>query len=364
MKKSGFLAVLCLLLTLPVAALGDIGFAEVKKDNVNMRREPGGKAIMQVDAPQSVFVAEEKQKDGYLWCHVYTIRGKNTEQGWIRGNMLRFVSDEFTDIVSVQAGNHYVTGVRRDGTVAILGDDMPHMPCIETVRRWRNVVKTESETCSVYALDQSGKVLSVGRNNQYGTWQAADISGNEPVLLDENGCILEDTWWNHDYLDRVYPESARGVSFAEVAPLERCVRAGLTREGQILCFGADASLAEAFVNGPYTDMDMYFYHLAALRADGKVDAAIRVNAYMPEESESACNVDAWENVIQVAAGIRHTLGLKADGTVYYAGDDVRHKTEVESWSGIVQIDAGNGYSIALKNDGSVVMAGAYKDYFR
>lgn len=62
--------------------------------------------------------------------------------------------------------------------------------------------------------------------------------------------------------------------------------------------------------------------------------------------------------------MRHTLGLKADGTVYYAGDDARHRAQVESWTDVAQIDAGNGYSIALKKDGSVVMAGAYTSYER
>lgn len=364
MKKMLLWLMLVLLMTLPSAALGEIGFAEVIKDNVNMRRGPGGKTIMQLDAPRSVFVFEEKRDGKDLWCHVHTYRGKDTVDGWIRGDMLRFVSDEFVDIVQVQAGDHYVAGVRSNGTVAILGDDMPHMPCIDTVRSWRNVAKVTSSTCSVYALDTGKHVLSVGRNSEYGIWQAADISGGEPVLLDQDGYILPQTWWNPENANACLPQTARGVCFIEVAPLDRVVRAGLTRDGQVLWFDENAPLMEQFSNGPYIDIDMYFYHLAALRKDGRVDAAIRLNVYKPEDSRSACDVGHWENVVQVAAGVRHTLGLKADGTVYYAGDDARHRAQVESWTDVAQIDAGNGYSIALKKDGSVVMAGAYTSYER
>lgn len=364
MKKAMLWMMICLLMTLSPAALGEIGFAEVIKDNVNVRRGPGGKIIMQVDAPRSVFVFAQEHDGENLWCHVNTFRGKDTVDGWIRGDMLRFVSDEFTDIVQVQAGDHYVTGVRSDGTVAILGDDMPHLPCIDTVRAWRNVAKVMSSTCSVYALDANKRVLSVGRNNRFGAWQAADISGREPVLLDQDGYILPETWWNPENANACLPQAARGECFIEAVPLERRVYAGLTRDGRVLWFDENASLAERFANGRYTDVDMYFYHLAALRKDGRVDAAIRLNAYEPEDSQSACDVGHWENVVQVAAGVRHTLGLKADGTVYYAGDDARHRAQVESWTDVAQIDAGNGYSIALKKDGSVVMAGEYTSYER
>ena len=364
MKRIAFALLLAALLCVSAAAVGELGFAEVKKENVNLRNAPGGKTVMQVDAPQSVFVFDERQADGQLWCHVTTIRGKGTAEGWIRGDMLRFVSDEFTDIVFVQAGDHYVTGVRADGTVAILGDDMPHSPCIDTVRSWRDVAKVTSSTCAVYALKPDKSLMTVGRSSEYGVWQAADISGEQPVLLDEDGYILEDTWWNAAHLDYYLPQEARSMRFTEAAPIERSVQGGLTRDGKVVWFGENKALESAFANGPYTDIDMYFYHLAALREDGRVDAAIRLNVYKPEASESACDVAGWENVVQVAAGLRHTLGLKADGTVYYAGDDARHRAQVEAWTDVAQIDAGNGYSIALRADGSVMMAGEYRGYIR
>jgi len=363
MKRIVFAVIVLALLLASSCALGEIGFAEVKKDNVNVRSGPGGKTVMQLDAPSSVFIFEEKQQGGYLWCHVTALRGKNTYEGWIRGDMLRMLSEEFADIAYVQAGDHYATGIRRDGTAAILGDDMPHSPCVDTVRSWRNVAKIESYTCGVYALDKNGRLLTVGRNSHYGTYQAADISGHHAVLLDADGRILEGTW-GPQWLESCFPEAARGVRFAEVAEVERNVMGGLTRDGEVVWFKENAEMESAFTNGPYTDIDMYFYHLAALRADGRVDAAVRIEGYLPEADPSACDVAHWENVVQVAAGVRHTLGLKADGTVYFAGSDARHRAQVESWTGVMQIDAGNGYSIALLQDGSVVMAGKYEGYLR
>lgn len=368
MKSVVFALLMAVMMSISASALGEIGFAEVRKENVNMRKTPGGKTVMQLDAPQSVFVFEEKRDGKYLWCHVTTIRGKNTTEGWIRGDMLRFVSEEFTDIVRVQAGDQYVTGVRRDGTVAILGDDMPHSPCVDTVRTWKNIAKVESSTCAVYALDRDGNLITVGRSSRYGVGRASDISGEQPILLDKDGYILKGTWLDETYLN--LPQEVRITRFAEIAPIERRMQGGLTRDGKVIWLEENKGLESVFSNGPYTDIDMYFYHLAALRADGRVDAAIRENSYVranrdvENELQRACDVGYWENVVQVAAGVMHTLGLKRDGTVYYAGDDARHRAQVEAWTDIVQIDAGNGYSVALKRDGSVVMAGKYEGYLR
>lgn len=362
MKRIVFALLLTALLSISAGALSEIGFAEVLKENVNMRNSPSGKTILQLDAPQSVFVFEEKQSGKYLWCHVTTIRGKNTTEGWIRGDMLRFVSDEFTDIVQVQAGDHYVTGVRRDGTVAILGDDMPHSPCVDTVRTWKNISKVESSTCAVYALDRNGNLITVGRSSQYDVWRAADITGEQPILLNKDGYILQGTWLDETYTN--LPQEVRSARFAEIAAIERRMQGGLTRDGNVIWLHENKALEGAFANGPYTDIDMYFYHLAALRADGCVDAEIRLNIYSDDACQSACDVDHWQNVVQVATGVCHTLGLKADGTVYYAGDDSLHRSQVEGWTDVVQIDAGNGYSIALKADGSVMMAGKYEGYLR
>jgi alpha-tubulin suppressor-like RCC1 family protein len=40
-----------------------------------------------------------------------------------------------------------------------------------------------------------------------------------------------------------------------------------------------------------------------------------------------CNVANWTDIIQIATGIYHTVGLKSDGTVVAAGDE----TELAKW---------------------------------
>jgi alpha-tubulin suppressor-like RCC1 family protein len=51
-------------------------------------------------------------------------------------------------------------------------------------------------------------------------------------------------------------------------------------------------------------------------------------------SPPECNVGDWTDIIQVAAGSSHTIGLKSDGTVVAVGvEHVREKGEKGSWRG-------------------------------
>lgn len=68
----------------------------------------------------------------------------------------------------------------------------------------------------------------------------------------------------------------------------------------------------------------------------------------------------------IAAGCRHTVGLKSDGTVTAVGDNKYGQCDVSDWSDIVAVAAGNvhmatntgnAHTIGLKSDGTVVAVG-------
>lgn len=360
----------CMMLA-QAGARAELGFAEAAKNKVNVRASVGGSIMMRIDAPQSVYVFEETKRGGELWCHVYTNRNKDCVDGWIRADMLRFLSEEFHDVVSVQVGNHYVTGLRGDGTVAIMGNDMPHLPCVDAVRAWRDIRQVSSWICQVYGLDAQGHIQAVGRSaeavKQACAGSVACIDGHIPVALDEHGCLTE-TW-----ISQSAPGAREGLEAIRNVPLRRAIAKEnatamvlLTQEGEVRCLKTEwplqlgfeeEELQAAFAGETYVDIAYYWNDVLALRADGTVQAA-------GAHDEAVSQVKEWRNVTRIAAGNDHMLGLKADGTVYYAGTDAHHAEQVEAWTDIVDIDAGNGYSIALRADGAVLMAGAYQGYWR
>ena len=369
MKKIGIMLLVLAMVCICANALGELGFAEIKKDNVNVRESAGGKMLWQLNAPQSVYVFEEKTVGKYLWCHVSTYIGKNPKTGWIRGDMLRFLSEEFYDIVDVEASTNYVLGIRSDGSVAIMGDDMRHSPCIETVRTWKNMKQVCSHSVGVQGLTYDGVVRAVGRQQNLAGMKANKICGQYAYPIDKYGEFAFGEWndaWSWDTTQET--DMLRGINLFEVYGTEATIAAVLTAEGKILLFGTDDPLEESlwtrwidemsFDNGPYTDIDQYHMTFVALRADGRVEANCG-------HEGASVNTDAWEGVVKVAAGYAFVMGLKGDGTVYFSGADAAQKRQVEAWSGIVDIAGGQDFCVGLRLDGTVVMAGHYHEgYFR
>ncbi|MBM6679763.1 TIR domain-containing protein [Pseudoflavonifractor capillosus] len=90
------------------------------------------------------------------------------------------------------------------------------------------------------------------------------------------------------------------------------------------------------------------YVTVGLGSDGRV-AAVGPNTY------GQCNVSYWKDIIAVCTGGRHTVGLRADGTVVAVGKD--GQCRVSDWRDIVAICAGNDHTIGLRSDGTVVAVG-------
>jgi hypothetical protein len=76
-------------------------------------------------------------------------------------------------------------------------------------------------------------------------------------------------------------------------------------------------------------------------------------------SPPECDVGDWTDIIQVAAGYSHTVGLKSDGTVVAVGDNEYGQCDVGNWTDITQVAAGEYHTVGLKLDGTVVAAGGY-----
>ena len=71
-------------------------------------------------------------------------------------------------------------------------------------------------------------------------------------------------------------------------------------------------------------------------------------------------MSGWTDIIAVAAGAGHTIGLKSDGTVVateYKGNYDYGQCNVSNWTDVVAIAAGTVHTVGLKSDGTVVATG-------
>lgn len=95
-------------------------------------------------------------------------------------------------------------------------------------------------------------------------------------------------------------------------------------------------------------------HTVGLRSDGTV-VACGYNEY------GQCDVSEWTDVVAVAAGRIHTVGLKSDGTVVACGQNASGQCDVSSWTDIVAVAANGFHTVGLKSDGMVVACGSNSD---
>jgi len=92
------------------------------------------------------------------------------------------------------------------------------------------------------------------------------------------------------------------------------------------------------------------YHSVGLDADGRL-------WFAGDSYYGQCTDRGWQNVEAVAAGGFHTVALMQDGSVAAVGQDIYGQCAVGSWSGAVQVAAGERHTAALLDDGRVVAAG-------
>ncbi len=115
---------------------------------------------------------------------------------------------------------------------------------------------------------------------------------------------------------------------------------------------------EAFVSGNLEEEIEPVYgtiaagsrHSVGLKADGTVVA-------VGSESSNQCSVSDWREIVLVSAGGLHTVGLKADGTVVAVGNKSSNQCSVSDWREIVLVSAGGLHTVGLKADGTVVACG-------
>lgn len=73
--------------------------------------------------------------------------------------------------------------------------------------------------------------------------------------------------------------------------------------------------------------------------------------------DGACDVSEWKNIIDISTKDNHTVGLKMDGTVVAVGYNEFGQCNVSEWKDIVAISAGASHTVGLKADGTVVAVG-------
>ncbi|MCC8063904.1 MAG: chromosome condensation regulator, partial [Clostridiales bacterium] len=85
--------------------------------------------------------------------------------------------------------------------------------------------------------------------------------------------------------------------------------------------------------------------MAAVKADGTVVA----KATSIVRASGQFDVLGWSEIVSVAVGYRHTVGLRRDGTVVAVGSNSYGQCAITDWKGIVAIAAGDNHTVGLRS---------------
>ena len=252
----------------------------------------------------------------------------------------------WTDLVAIAAGNGHVVGLRADGTAVATGKNDKRQ-C--NVSGWTNLVAVAAGTDYTVGLRSDGTVVvdeSSEDRHTVAHWKLFDDLENREHFGEKLRLTKEKSRLHvADKRNRNKP--AQGLIAAMWLECEE-ILLGVRADGTLVHQGNGK-----FETTTWTDLVAVAAgssHIVGLRSDGTAVAS-------GEALNGECCVSSWKNLVAVAAGTSQTVGLRSDGTVERVGNYYNGVRDVSGWTDLVAIDAGWDYTIGLRSDGTAVSIG-------
>lgn len=216
------------------------------------------------------------------------------------------------------------------GTLSSVGDYKDSKDLVSQLRYLMNGDYIGAGNFLIAAIKSDGTIMHKGgyedskSTDNWSKITELSTSGEYIEGLDDNGRIVTTSPWTIEQLQASTVSSTSAMSL---------VIAGVRKLEKVAAFQAD-----------------YPNNLIALLENGTVKA---VSASM--HVEDIAKVEAWKDIVAVANGRHYVAGLRSDGTIAIAGDELI-EVLAKDWKDIAAISS-SGSLIGLKVDGTVVAAG-------
>jgi alpha-tubulin suppressor-like RCC1 family protein len=242
--------------------------------------------------------------------------------------------DDWTDIEKIYAGGYLSVGVKSNGEIIVIGNDFDES---FDFSEWPpNIIKIAVSNKNIVGLSNTGTVHVAG-NNEYGQCNTQDWSGIVDITsssmdtmgVKKDGSIVL-TKCLHPELGEYYRFDYFNISPFPIALIatDGSTAACLTDDG---VFSDIKRPAMGDIHNPIcsTNKSQYIAITAGslFFACLSMESTVAVYEYYPSSIyEKTVN---WTNIIDIASGRKHIVGLKSDGTVVASGENFDGQCDVD-----------------------------------
>lgn len=364
MKHTRCLITLLILALLPFAASAEgasppdyLGFAEVREDQTNLRKAPGGERIRYLFGGEVVYVADLKtDAAGVDWYLVYACSDRNLHRyeslGYVRGDMLRLFPELTAGAVDFDV-DHWLALLMDDGSVRSYGPEASREIEFVDTAGWQDIIRVKAVRSRVLGITSAGSAVWAGHafdQMQAVTGLADFASGRRDLAIDTQGRL-------HPELEFFETDPAIVEAIQALPPVRQASASqrgigAIAEDGSVHRFGQN-DYGECDIDERWdaiTQIELGEYHTVGLLPDGTVLAT-------GDNTFGQCNVSEWTNIQTLVTADYATFGIRTDGTIAVCGENGEWgKTTITGWQGIVKLRAGEQFVVGLTEQGGYVMA--------
>ncbi len=252
------------------------------------------------------------------------------------------------------AGSHYSAALNSDGTVSVFGGSKSAIDA----SYWTNIAQISGYGDLLAGLRSDGSVVVTGSDTQYldvGMIEGltdivqVEVSYHGLLALTRDGYVLYPVYPNTDENDYGRSDCVDWYDIAKLAKGDEHI-AAITKDKKLVAKGyyLDGQ-CEVDKYNDVIDVAVGCRCTYILYSNGDVD----VTDGNAEYDFGQKDADDWTDIIAIECGDRFVIGLKRDGTVVAAGDNEYGQKNVRTWKNIVAIYAGTRNAYALDVNGEL-----------
>lgn len=265
----------------------------------------------------------------------FTVAIKNDGRPVATGDNSRGQLDisAWSDLVSVSAGAYHTVGLKSDGTVLAAGDNSYGQL---NVSYWKDVVAVSAGKFHTVGLRSDGTVLAAGRNDedQLDVSRWTDIcmiaaGSNFTLAIDNEGYAHATGLYDAYSYGAGTPANDAKRDYYNITMIDanQTMMGGVRSDGSVVLDGT--CRYELLWEG---------FSAAEEIAIGGAHIAIRtfrdVVVSSGANGNNQCNTVFWDDIVEIDAGAKFTIGLKSDGTMLATGNNDYGQCNVAGFSDI------------------------------